>query len=81
MILISVALGIFLDSRCSGRRLSKFFFFFFLLLFLPLQWRHKWRVIVLLSRSLLNVSPTQIFGQSQEERNVSGATWGGKKRC
>lgn len=52
-------------------------FYFFKILFLPLQWRHKWRVIVLLSRSLLNVSPTQIFGQSQEERNVSGATWGG----
>lgn len=34
---------------------------------------------MLLSRSLLNVSPTQIFGQSQEERNVSGATWEEKK--
>lgn len=34
---------------------------------------------MLLSRSLLNVSPTQIFGQTQEERNVSGATWGKKK--
>lgn len=34
---------------------------------------------MLLSRFLLNVSPTQIFGQSQEERNVSGATWEEKK--
>lgn len=73
MILIRVALGVFLHSRCSGPRLRKLFFLL-LLLFLPLQQRHKWRVIVLLSRSLLNVSPTQIFGQSQEERNVSGAT-------
>lgn len=76
MILIRVALGVFLHSRCSGPRLRKLFFS---LLFLPLHRRHKWRVIVLLSRSLLNVSPTQIFGQSQEERNVSGATWGEKK--
>lgn len=30
---------------------------------------------MLLSRSLLNVSPTQIFGQSKEDKNVSGATW------
>lgn len=83
MILISAALGVFLHSRCSGPCLSKLsfsFFSFFSLLFLPLQWRHKWRVIVLLSRSLLNVSPTQIFGQSQEERNVSGATSREKKK-
>lgn len=73
MILIRIALGVFLLSRCSGPCLRKLFFL--LLLFLPLQRRHKWRVIVLLSRSLLNVSPTQIFGQSQEERNVSGATF------
>lgn len=33
---------------------------------------------MLFSRSLLNVSPTQIFGQPKEERNVSGATWGEK---
>lgn len=67
--------GIFLDSRCSGWCLCKLFS---LLLFLPLQWIHKWRVIVLFSRSLLNVSPTQIFGQSQEERDLSGASWGRK---
>lgn len=79
MILINVALGIFLDSRCFGRHLSKVFFFPPLLLFLPLRWRHKWRVIVLFSRSLLNVSPTQIFGQTQEDRNVSGVSWGKKK--
>lgn len=28
---------------------------------------------MLLSRYLLNVSPTQMFRQSQEERNLSGA--------
>lgn len=31
---------------------------------------------MLFSRSLLNVSPTQIFGQRQEDRNVSGVSWG-----
>lgn len=72
MILIRAALGAFLCSRCSGPCLRKLFFFIFLL-FLSVYWRHKWRVIVLFSRSLLNVSPTQIFGQSQERRNVSGA--------
>lgn len=72
VILIRAALGAFLCSRCSGPCLRKLFFFIFLL-FLSVYWRHKWRVIVLFSRSLLNVSPTQIFGQSQERRNVSGA--------
>lgn len=35
---------------------------------------------MLLSRSLLNVSPTQIFRQSQEDRNVSGATRRGREK-